>query len=479
VRSFRDPAGRLHFLGTHLVRQVRAPFAPGFRSLLQGDFCTGLMASGDLVGTALFEGDADTLAQLAARQGCRAPEVPPGDLLLSHEVVPFASFPAEWPPEMLQAAAALTLKLAEAGLPHGIGLKDATPYNVLFRGARPVFIDFLSFEERDPCDPVWLAQAQFMRSFLLPLLAATRLRLPLASTYLSRRDGLEPADCYRMLTPRQRLTPPFLGKVSLPVWLSGRAEAQGDAIYRPRRLSSAEKARFVLGAQFRGLARDVGRALSAGTTAESTWSDYCRTCTYDEHTFAQKSSFVERFLAQARPGQVLDAGCNTGHFSRLAALQGARVVALDQDPAVVGSLWRAAHAEGLDILPLVVDLARPTPALGWNNAETPSFLERARGAFDAVFMLALMHHLVVGDQIPLPEVFALAAQLTRRHLVIEYVAPDDPQFKRISRGRDALYRGLTVEHFESVAAESFRILESSTTGNHGRRLYIMEKHHAR
>ena len=477
MRSFRDPAGRLHFIGPLLVRQVRAEFAGGFRALVSGDFFAGLMASGDLVGTTIFEGTGASLGELAKWHGCRAPEVAPDDLLLAHEVIPFVSFPAEWPAEMLQAAAALTLDLAERGLVHGIGLKDATPYNVLFRGPRPVFIDALSFEERDPCDPIWLAQAQFLRTFLLPLLAGSRLKLPLAGIFLSRRDGLEPHDLYRMLTPRRRLTPPFLAKVSLPVWISGKAEARGAAIYTPRRLSSADRARFVMGSQFRSLRRDLARAQgSAGTppTAGS-WSDYCRSCTYDEDSFNAKSSFVESFLAEARPASVLDVGCNTGHFSRLAAAHGSQVVAIDQDQAVVGSLWRAARREGLDILPLVIDFARPTPALGWRNAETPSFLERARGSFDAVFMLALLHHLTVSDLIPLGEVLAMAAQLTRRYLVVEYVAPDDPQFRRLSRGRDALFQHLSRDFFEATAAPLFRTLHSQETGNHGRRLYLMEK----
>jgi len=478
MRSFRDPAGRLHFLGPHLVRQVRAEFAPGYRSLVLGECFAEFMASGDLVGTSLYPGGAGSLAELARRHGGGAPEIAHGDLLLSHEVIPFASFPAEWPAEMLQAAAALTLDLAGRGLAHGLGLKDATPYNVLFRGARPVFVDALSFEQRDPCDPIWLAQAQFLRTFLLPLLAHSRLKLPLPAFFLARRDGVEPADIYRMLGPRQRLTPPFLGRVSLPVWLSRRAEAKGAGIYRQRRFSSAEQARVGLGAQLKGLARDLRRALPAAAAQGSRWSDYCSSCSYDERSFAEKSSFVERFLADRRPARVLDAGCNTGHFSRLAAAHGAGVVAIDQDPAVVGQLWRQAHREGLDILPLVVDLARPTPALGWNNAENPSFLERSRGAFDAVFMLALMHHLVVTDQIPLAKVFDLAAQLTRRYLVIEYVAPEDPQFQRISRGRDALYRELSPGHFEATAATLFRIVEQVDTGNHGRRLYLMEKRQA-
>jgi SAM-dependent methyltransferase len=479
MRSFRDPAGRLHFIGPHLVRQVRAEFAQSYRSLVMGDFFARLMASGELVRTTILDGPGASLTELARRYGCEAPEIDHGDLLLAHDVIPFVSFPVEWPGEMLQAAAALTLDLAEQGLAHGVGLKDATPYNVLFRGPRPVFIDVLSFEERDPCDPIWLAQAQFMRTFVLPLLAHSHLKLPLPALFLSRRDGVEPFDLYPMLSLFKRLTPPFLGKVSLPVWLSGRAETQGAEIYRPRRVQSADQASFVLGALFRGMRHDIEHAGCSGKPAASSWSDYCHTCTYDERSFGEKSSFVERFLAETRPSKVLDIGCNTGYFSRLAAAHGSQVVAIDRDQSVVGSLWRASRQEGLDILSLVVDFARPTPALGWNNAETPSFLERSRGAFDAVFMLALMHHLAVSDQIPLAEVLALAAQVTRRYLVIEYVAPDDPQFRRLTRGRDALYRYLDADFFEAAAAVSFRILRKIQIGNHGRCLYLMEKHDVR
>jgi SAM-dependent methyltransferase len=462
--SFRDPAGRLHFIGGKPVRQVYADHADAARRLLGGPFFAELMRDGEVVATRVLESAPGELAATLRS----------GELLLAHETVPFPSFPAEWPREMLHAAASLTLGIARRGLAHGIGLKDATPYNVLFKGPRPVFVDVLSFEERDPCDPVWLAQGQFLRTFLLPLLSSQALKLPLAQLFLTRRDGLEPAELYRMLGPLTRMRPPFLGSVSLPVWLSGRAEASGSAMYRPRRLKSREQSDFVLRSQFSRLSRSVNRAGGARTSATA-WSDYCRTCTYDQGAFRQKSAFVEAFLAEHQPARVLDVGCNTGHFSRLAARGGAQVVAIDQDQAVVGGLWREAVRDRLDILPLVVDLARPTPPLGWNNAETPSFLARARGHFDAVLMLALVHHLVVTDQIPLREVMALAARLTTRHLVIEYVPPGDPQFRRLARGRDALYQHLTREHFEATAAEFFRLEKSVRVENQERWLYLMEK----
>jgi len=468
ARSFRDPAGCLHFIGREPVRQVYAPHAAASRSLIEGEFFQALMQEGQVVRTRVLE----------SAPGQLAPLTRPGDLLLAHEAIPFPSFPAEWPPEMLQAAASLTLAIAQRGLAHGLGLKDATPYNVLFKGAQPVFVDVLSFEPRDPCDPVWLAQAQFLRTFLLPLLTHGALSLPLSSLFLTRRDGIEPAELYRMLGPFRRLRPPFLGAVSLPVWLSGRAEASGSAMYRQRRLKSEAQTQFVLKTQLARLQKSVQRAAS-GPLPVTRWSDYCRTCSYDERSFQQKSAFVERFLEESRPARVLDVGCNTGHFSRLAAARGAQVVAIDQDAAVVGALWKEARRERLDILPLVVDFARPTPPVGWNNEETPSFLARARDHFDAVFMLALVHHLVVTDQIPLSEVMALAARVTTRHLVIEYVPPEDPQFKRLARGRDPLYRQLTREYFEAAAREFFTIKLSVQVENQERRLYVMEKHDVR
>ncbi len=129
---------------------------------------------------------------------------------------------------MLHAAARLTLDLAEAALQEGFGLKDATPYNVLFRGACPVFVDVLSFERRDPLDSTWMAYAQFVRTFLLPLMASRYFGLPLDQILTGQRDGIEPETIYRWAGPWRKLAPPFLGLVtSLNGWAGARAADTG------------------------------------------------------------------------------------------------------------------------------------------------------------------------------------------------------------------------------------------------------------
>ena len=137
-------------------------------------------------------------------------------------------------------------------------------------------------------------------------------------------------------------------------------------------------------------------------------------------------------------------------------------------------LWRTANLESLDILPLVVDIARPPGACGWANSEAPSFLDRACGRFDCVLMLALIHHLLVNERVPLDRIFELAARLTTGLAVVEYVDPADSQFQKMTRGREALHRGLTKDCFEASAGRYFEILESRAL-TQTRQIYALKK----
>lgn len=194
----------------------------------------------------------------------------------------------------------------------------------------------------------------------------------------------------------------------------------------------------------------------------------------DEH-FKAKERFVEQALSEFSPASLLDVGCNTGHFSAIAARAGARVVSIDYDPAVVDEAWRRAKAERLNILPMVVNLTRPTPSIGWQNREAASFLDRARGSFEAVLMLAVMHHMLVTERIPLDEILSQAAELTTRWLIIEFIGPEDSMFRRLTRGRDELHQGLDRQVFESAATPWFEIVRSQHIDDTHRWLYLFRK----
>ncbi|MGI8734305.1 MAG: class I SAM-dependent methyltransferase [Pyrinomonadaceae bacterium] len=463
--SFRDPAGYLFSKNARIFRFVKSSASEDLRAFLASETARKFATSGQLVRTDFL--DPSALELELADEFAKA-------TLIEHEKIPFPSFAYEWPPEMLHAAGALTLDLAGDLLEEGWGLKDATPYNVLFRGPKPVFIDLLSFERREPGDPTWLPYAQFVRTFQLPLLVNKHFRLPLTELLTTHRDGLEPEQVYDLLSASQKLRPEFMSLVSIPTWLASKRSSTSDDIYRKRNLSNTEKARFILERLLKGLRRKLDRVAPEGTLA-STWSDYMSKNRYTEEYFPEKEAFVQGALMEAKPRMVLDVGCNTGFFSGLAAKAGASVIAIDYDAVVAGKVWQWARAEGLDIQPLVVDLTRPTPSIGWRNEECPSFLERARGTFDAVLMLAVIHHMLVTERIPLSEILQLASEITTNLLIVEFVAPRDQMFRVLTRGRERLHEDLTVEVFERTAQQFFEIVRSQRLGESDRWIYFMRK----
>lgn len=474
VVSFRDPAGRLLSLNDRIFRVVNREGLINLRIFLGSTTFLKFRDRGSIVDTEfLDESSALRFVESAEIEG--DPSCWGALTVVEHERIPFQNFPYEWPPEMLYEAAGLTLDLAESLLAEGIGLKDATPYNILFRGPRPVFVDLLSFEKRDSRDPVWLAMAQFERTFLLPLLANKHFGMSLEQLLTTRRDGLEPEEVYEACGLFQRLRPSFLTTVSIPTWLKRKRDHDDSTLYERKSLDSAEKAQFIVSCLLRRLRKSLAR-LKPHDNPQSAWSDYLdANNNYSEEHFQTKHSFVKQALEEFRPRRVLDAGCNTGHFSLISARSGASVVSIDYDPVVVGKTWMAAKGEALDILPLVVNLTRPTPAIGWRNQEHPSFLSRARGQFDAVLMLAVIHHMLVTDRIPLTEILSLAAELTTDLLIIEFVAPADSMFRRLMRGRDQLFQYLTREYFEETCKNCFETVSSQHLEGTHRWLYLLKK----
>jgi 2-polyprenyl-3-methyl-5-hydroxy-6-metoxy-1,4-benzoquinol methylase len=472
--SFRDPAGRLFEVQGRMLRAINSAGAADFNAFMASSAAHKLTDGGQLVHTEPLDRDE---ALNIFRNGPDNLTFLQSDVVsfVEHEKIAFPSYPHEWSPGMLFQAGCLTLDVAEEILPEGFGLKDATPHNILFRGFEPVFIDLLSFERRDLGDSTWLPYGQFVRTFLLPLLLNKHFRIPLDQIFLGRRDGIEPEEVYRYCGVLQSLRPPFLTLAAIPTWLAAKNNQTKSKIYQKRSLANHEKAQFILRSVLRRLRRSL-RRLEPAAGRRSSWSDYMISdCNYSKEHFAAKHAFVERIMSEFSPRHVLDVGCNTGYFSALGAKHGARVVAIDYNPEVVDQVYRNASTERHNILPLVVNLARPSPGLGWRNRECRSFLERARGAFDAVLMLAVVHHMLVTEGIPLSEIIELSAELTRSLLVVEFIAPEDAMFRRLTRGRDALYANLTPAIFESICRQRYEIIRSQHLENTNRWLYLLRK----
>ncbi len=196
--TFRDPQGKLYQDGNRILREIYPQHKESVLSWIRSPLAQRWIEQRRLVPTDVLVTEADQPA------------------LLEHEQIFFPSYPWEWSPDQWICAGSLTLDLCEEALDSGYILKDATPLNMLFSGPQPIFVDVLSFDKRDPKSPLWIAYAQFVRTFLLPLAAYVHLGWPLAATQ-QRRDGYEPADLAPWLHFVQRWRRPLRSLVTLPM----------------------------------------------------------------------------------------------------------------------------------------------------------------------------------------------------------------------------------------------------------------------
>ena len=203
------------------------------------------------------------------------------------------------------------------------------------------------------------------------------------------------------------------------------------------------------------------------------WADYATSTSYSEAATASKGEIVRAMLELAGGQTAWDLGANTGVYSALATEVGYRVIAFDQDAGSVEAHWR--HVRGdrnPAILPLVLDLANPSPALGWGLRERGSFFDR--GEPDVLMALALVHHLAIGNNVPLEGIAELFARIAPR-AIVEFVPKEDPMTQRLLAARPDIFERYTIEVFRDAFGVPFRIARESPVTDSPRTIFLLER----
>jgi hypothetical protein len=366
---------------------------------------------------------------------------------------------------MLKDAALLQLRITIGALVEGLMLKDATPYNVQWRGSQPVFVDVGSFERAHDGEP-WAGYRQFCMLFLYPLMLEAYRGVPFQPWLRGSINGIQPADFRALFTRRDAFRRGVLRHVFLHASLEGRYANRGGEVRGD--LQKAGFDRRLVEANVDAMTKLVRQLRSRG--GASAWADYRSTCTYDDDESGQKEAFVRRVVGTASRRLVWDLGCNDGRYSRIAADDAGLVLAIDSDRHVVDALYATLRDEGeRRILPLVVDLANPSPAIGWSNAERGTLVDRGRP--DLVLGLALVHHLSISGNVPLREVVRWLRSL-QCELVVEFPDRGDPMVERLlGAKRTEAHPDYSRETFEALLGSNFRIAASQGLSEGTRTLY--------
>jgi SAM-dependent methyltransferase len=460
--SWRDPAGFVLRDQGRILRAVAPEKAAQTRALLGASWMQGLMATGLVPRTAELAGPAPVLND--SRDW----------LWLEHEEITFPCYPHESTALQLYDAADLTLRLAIAAAEQGWVLKDASAWNVLQSRGKPVFVDFLSFDRLEPTG-VWIAYGQFVRHFLLPLLLFRQLGMTPVEVFLANRDGVAPERAAALLSRWSLCSPTAVELVVLPKWLarSGSRLIANQSAQAPRRFDP-EIARSILLRTLRRLQRLLKRLRPDTSRLRSVWAGYEEERShYSERDLEAKREFVRVHLGDSR--SVLDLGANAGEFSFMAAECGGSVVAADSDHAALLRLHARISADARPVTPLLLDIARPTPAIGWENREVASFLDRAAGRFDCVLALGLLHHLLVSERASLPMLAALLDRLDPKQIILEWVDPKDPRFRQLAGLNADLYRNLDAKAMEAQLGQKFRLIAKSPLPSAARVMYLWSR----
>ena len=449
--SFRDPSGRLFRHDGAIFRTASPEALASLHAARSSGLLDDLERQGLFVPITIVKSEEASLSTADV-----------GEYVIRQAQLPLVTYSYEWSFSMLRDAALVTLRALESALSRGYVLKDATSFNVVFEGTVPRLVDVHSLEPRKE-GTLWAGYAQFCRAFLFPLFMTSYRGMdarPLLLTGLGEIPVDVVAPLFRL---RDRLKPGVLTNVAIQASLErrfgGRAEDVGKA---------GAGIKYPVAAVVSQVRKLRGIVEKLPLPSGDEWSSYVETHTYDDEGVRVKEGFVRAGIEKLAPATILDLGTNTGQYARLARATGARVVAVDISAASIDALYRKAGAD-TGLSPLVADLTKPTPAVGWRLIERKSLLDRLRGDFGLA--LALIHHLRISGGIPLSEALALLTSLTTAG-VVEWVGRDDSMVRRLLALRPDVYDDYTQPQFEALLARHARIESQVTLPGGQRTLYL-------
>ena len=450
--SFRDPSGFIFKRDGKLYRQVNQSYAEEYTFLMESGLYAKLAKAGLLI----------------SHEETNVQPIEPAESfkIIQPEYIPFISYPYEWSFGLLKEAALKTLSIQKRALKAGMTLKDASAYNMQFVNGKAMLIDTLSFGIYNEGEP-WDAYRQFCQHFLAPLALMAHADIRLNQLLRAYIDGIPLDLASRLLPFASRLNFGLLTHLHL------HARLQKDSANPADRQKSTTGKMSKQG--MLGLIESLESTVKKlnWNPAGTEWGDYYQITNYSDKAFQHKQELVSNWVSQVNPKLVWDMGANDGTFSRLASDQGVQTISFDIDPAAVEQNYRKAkEKKEQNIVPLLLDLTNPSSSIGWHNRERDSLMERAPA--DMALALAVIHHLAISNNVPLPQIADFFAD-AGKCLVIEFVPKSDSQVQKLLSSRKDIFPNYTREAFEEAFTERFKIREKVAVEESERYLYLMEK----
>ncbi len=448
--SFRDPSGYV-FLENGIIKRVINPiYFKQYKALRDSGFFNILFKNELLI-------PHQEVSESAS------------EIIIQPEQIPFITYPYEWSFAMYKEAALLTLKLQKFALQKGFSLKDASAFNVTFHKGKAVFVDTLSFDFYKENKP-WRAYKQFITHFFGPLVLAHYHGADQLKLLSHLIDGVPVKQISSMLPFKTKLSPTLYSNIHLLAKLEDKHNEDYKGKTKAKGISKKGLINIIESLY------DYIKKLNLKEDSE--WGKYYDKINYTDKAFAHKSEIINLWVSKIQPNSIMDVGGNDGTFVRDIELNIKEQLVCDVDNNAVDANYYALRKnKETKMLPFVLDVLNPSPAIGLNNKERASFLERIlEYAPDAVLALAVIHHISLSGNVPFGSSAKFFSSFSK-YLIIEFPKREDSWVQRLLKAKgefESYFDFYTVENFKEAYSKFFEISEIQSISNSERVMFLMK-----
>jgi len=383
------------------------------------------------------------------------------DLVIEHAKLDPVSYPYEWSFSMLKDAALTTLKVNTIARKYHFQTHDCHPYNIVFDGTQPKYVDFGSFRKNGTKFKAWRAYEEFIRSYYYVLKIWSTGDSFFARTSFAGSE-LIPHESYLFYKY------PFFRILGM-----SRIKKAYKYYFEYRRLSLVPSIRIkdvlpgIVGSfivfikennliilqnvNYEKLMNKIKRISYKRTNTK--WghyqTDYC-----DEHgkiiptpRFNKIIEIVNNYDIKS----VVELGGNQGILSRLLLNQKdiRRATCIDYDDEAVELMYILSKNENIPLNSILQNCMYPI----YGTSKPPW----KRFKSDAVVALALTHHLILSQYLRIDFIFEIMSKYTKKYIFVEFMpmglwdgvyAPLVPEWYTID-----WFRTSFMKHFEIILEE--------------------------
>lgn len=386
-------------------------------------------------------------------------------LTIKQELINPVIYPFEWSPEMLRAAALCTLRVNEIAQNYGFELKDAGPYNIVFRHSRPLHVDLGSFVLKSK-NGAWIAEREFVDCYHSNLrLAEIGLHRIYKHAFLINGNGMSGEQTYVVNKLYQALGWGLSSKIKKLTALYKVTQSGVSLEQVERKIKHRWAAKLVFlflnSLPFKPVkfnpTKHRRRVNNYNLGTKTVWGDYHLKSGYYDGATIKLSERFEWVLAKIKElnvESVTEIAGNQGVLSRaISNLDGIKsVVCTDYDASAVDELFKQLQSSREHVSVAYFDFM-----LDEREALTRERGERLRS--DMVIVLADTHHPVLTQGYSIHSVFDALESYTRQYMIIEFMpkglwsagsAPLTPDWYSQEWFEDSLR-----ERYEIIAEERF------------------------